>query len=91
LLAKIKISEPKRSRNSSTALTKASKRELTMAKHIVAKKMSTIALAGGRAFFVSACWPKPTLASRRGDYQHLNGSNHSQWEYQRWLTAMLSE
>ena len=28
-----------------------------MAECIVAKKMSTIALAGGRAFFVPACWP----------------------------------
>ena len=37
-------------------LTKASNVVLTMADSDAIRKTSTIALAGGRAFFVPACW-----------------------------------
>ncbi len=56
LLAKIKISEPKRSCSTPPALTKASRRVLTMASNMLAKIKGTIALTGVRAFFVLAGW-----------------------------------
>ncbi len=48
------ISGPERCLRTEPALTKASRLVLTMADYIVAKIKGTIALAGGRAFFVPA-------------------------------------
>ncbi len=57
------VSEPQRCITTPEALTKASNVVLTMAEYIVAKIKGTIALAGGRAFFIvstqskiCACW-----------------------------------